>query len=860
MALLERATQLRAATSYLEEAASGRGRMLYVAGEAGIGKTAFVEELARTSGAHVAIGWCDGSTTPPPLGPLIDMLPELPEEVWPDGASRATVFSRLLSILRQASASPYLLVIEDAHWADEATLDLIRHLARRIHGCHALVVVTYRPEDTIVGDGLRLVLGDTASAGGTRRIDLPPLTATAVATLVTEHASDPGGPADVERLHRVTGGNPFFVTEALSAGTGDVPGTVRDAVLSRVARLDERSQQALELIALVGARAESGLLDALLGEGMTSLDEPLSRGLLRRSGGDVAFRHELARLAVLSEIPAGRAVGWHRRLLAALEDLDADPARLAHHAEAAHDGDAVLRHAPVAAERAAALGAHQEALRQYRRALGFGDRLAPLQRAELLWSVGYECYLTGRIDTAIEAVDQARGIWDELGETVRVGDAWRCASRLHWFAGRNLEAKEQADRAVDLLEGSGTYEQALAYSHRAGLQMLASDLDGTRRWGRQTLELVGDLPPGQQRDEVRVHALNNLGTMEMIAGDATEGERMLLASLEEARAVDLHEHAARAFCNLGSCAVAQHRYVDAERHLEQGIEYCVDRDLDSWSSYLLGWRARMFLDRGEYEAARADAHRVLDRLDSDAVSTIQPLLVLGQLASRTASPDTAALLGRATALAEDMKETQRLAPTATARAENAWIRDAPDDDWTVRAWEVVSTSDCPWNKGVVATWLPREVVVTDLLAPPYAAERAGRWREAAGIWEQLGCPFHAGLALARSGDADALVEAVGIFDRDGSTAAAARARADLRALGERPPRATRAARHPDGLTDREAEVLTLLREGLTDAAIADRLVISRRTAEHHVGAILAKLGANGRAELADVGSDDATSG
>ncbi|MCW2845679.1 MAG: transcriptional regulator, LuxR family [Nocardioides sp.] len=172
----------------------------------------------------------------------------------------------------------------------------------------------------------------------------------------------------------------------------------------------------------------------------------------------------------------------------------------------------------------------------------------------------------------------------------------------------------------------------------------------------------------------------------------------------------------------------------------------------------------------------------------------------------------------------------------------------------------MSGSDCPWNRGQVATWLPPGVAAQGPLAPPYAAERAGKWTEAARIWAEAGCPFDQALALARSGGIAEMTEAVGIFDRLGASAAAARARSLLRAAGAPAPRVTRSRRHPSGLTAGEEEVRALLARGLTDTAIAERLVISRRTAEHHVASILGKLGARGRQELIGVGGPDATLG
>ena len=855
MTLLERDEQLRAAAGYLADAASGHGRLVFVGGEAGVGKTSFVGAVAGDADARVATGWCDGSATPPPLGPLVDMLPDLPRGTWPDSASRSELFASVLATLRHPpGGTPYLLLVEDAHWADEATLDLLRHLARRVHACRALVLVTYRPEDTAAGDGLRVLLGDTASATGTRRIDLSPLSAEAVAHLAAAH-----GASGAPELYELTGGNPFFVTEALAA-PGALPTTVRDAVLARVSRLDETGQRALELVALAGSRVEAGLVDDLLRGGLADLDRALTRGLLLRTGDDIVFRHELARLAVVDEIPAGRAVHLHRRLLAALVERGADPARLAHHAEGAGDVRAVLDHSRAAASRAAGLGAHREASRQYERALGHAAALDPRERAQLHWDLGYEYYLTGRIEEAIATVERARGLWDELGDPVRVGDAWRCGSRLQWFAGRNEDARAYADRAVELLDDTGTVEQALALSNRTQLAMLATRLAPTREWGARTLAVLDALPTGIDRDEVRVHALNNLGTIEVAAGHLPTGVRMLEESLSGARTANLQEHAARAYCNLASTAVVQRRHDEATRWLDEGVTYCTDHDLDSWTVYLLALRSRLHLDRWEESAARSDAAEVL-RWGTSAVGLLDPLLVGALLDIRTGAGDGADQLARAAEMSEVMKEAQRVGPTASARAEAAWLSGDSDASGRIaeEAWPHVADVDCPWHRGQVATWLPPDHDAGPPLAPPYELERAGRWAEAAAWWADVSSPYDRGLALARSGQVDLLTEAVGVFDRLGATASAARARTMLHAAGARVPRATRSSSHPLGLTPREQEVHRLVATGLGDAAIAETLVISRRTAEHHVASILAKTGARSRRDL-EMGGAGASSG
>jgi predicted ATPase len=263
VALLERDHQLRSMANYLADAAVGSGRLVFVAGPAGVGKTTFVRQVAADAAHTVRPGFgaCDGSLTPSPLGPLLDVLPVLPPDVWPAGVERHEVFTRLVTALRTPpTPAPYLLVVEDAHWADEATLDLLRHLARRIHTCRALVVVTYRPEDLPREHGLRLVIGEAATASGVRRLDVGALSPAAVRTLAEQAEGWLEADGDAAELHRVTGGNAFFVTEVLAAAGSRLPMSVRDAVLARVARLSPAARQVVDVVSLAGPRVELDLL------------------------------------------------------------------------------------------------------------------------------------------------------------------------------------------------------------------------------------------------------------------------------------------------------------------------------------------------------------------------------------------------------------------------------------------------------------------------------------------------------------------------------------------------------------------------------------------------------------------------
>jgi DNA-binding CsgD family transcriptional regulator/tetratricopeptide (TPR) repeat protein len=859
VALLERDHQLRSMASYLADAAVGSGRLVFVAGPAGVGKTTFVRQVAADAAQTVRAGFgaCDGSLTPSPLGPLLDVLPVLPPDVWPAGVERHEVFTRLVAALRTPpTPAPYLLVVEDAHWADEATLDLLRHLARRIHTCRALILVTYRPEDLPREHGLRLVIGEAATASGVRRLDVGALSPAAVRTLA-EHAEGwLEADGDAAELHRVTGGNAFFVTEVLAAGGSRLPMSVRDAVLARVARLSPAARQVVDVVSLAGPRVELDLLETLLDGDLAPVDEPLAHDVLRLDDGVVLFRHELARLAVEEQVPAFRRIAVHRRVLAALAGRpDADPARLSHHAEEAGDDEAVVRWALPAAEHAAELGAHREAVQQYQRLLRHADGFDEARRADLLGRMSYEYYLTDCIPEALASRGEELRLRAARGDVAGVGVTHRWLSRLNWFDGRSAEAERHAALAVDALASTTSPDLGMAYSNRAQLCMLRGDLEGARQWGDLAKNVLNRLPAGPERTNVAVHLLNNLGTVEITSGDVASGRQMLTSSLEQALEAGLHEHVARAYCNLASGAVLTRDLVAARTYFEDAIPYCMERDLDAWGLYLQGWQALLLLDTGDAVGARRLAEGVVRRPGVAAISMVMPLTVIARARARTGQGGWQEPLDRAAEFAQTSRELQRRGPVALARCEIGWF----EGDVTAASQEAArvlastSSDDSAWLRGMLATWLPPDVPLDGPpVAPPFALEREGRWADAARAWELLGCPFEQAMALARSGEPEHLTTALGLFQELGAEAATARVRILLRGRGLPAPRGPRPSTraHPEGLTGRQAEVLGLLSEGLTDAEIAQRLVLSRRTVEHHVAAILGKLGVGSRGEAA----------
>ena len=316
MELLERDAPLRSLAGSLREAAAGEGRIALVYGEAGIGKTCLVEGFlaAHRAQARTLLGRCDALFTPQPLGPLHDIALQTEGpllQLMRSAADRFAIFGALLHEL-QGGEKPTVLVFEDVHWADAATLDLLKYLGRRIRGTATLIVLTYRDDELDGSHALWSVLGDLPSSA-VRRMHLEPLSAAAVARLARRAGRS------AEEVHAQTGGNPFCVTELLASPPGSVPVTVRDATLARALRLSPQARAVLELCAVVPNRVERWLLDDPAAPASSLVDDCVATGLILPQGDAMTFRHELAREAVESVLPPGRSRSLHadvlRRLL-----------------------------------------------------------------------------------------------------------------------------------------------------------------------------------------------------------------------------------------------------------------------------------------------------------------------------------------------------------------------------------------------------------------------------------------------------------------------------------------------------------------------------------------------------------------
>jgi DNA-binding CsgD family transcriptional regulator/tetratricopeptide (TPR) repeat protein len=845
MRLFERESHIEALRQYADEADGGQGRLVLVAGEAGVGKSTVLEQLRpQLPDAEWWEGACDGLFTPRPLAPVLDIAADVGgelAELCRTGAAREQLFAAILQQIKAPDALT-VLAIEDLHWADEATLDLLRFIGRRIRDARALVVVTYRDEGLASDHPLRVVIGDLATQRTTRRLSLPPLSAEAVAELVQGTALEPA------QLYQLTGGNPFYLAEILRHGVGELPASARDAVLAHVAGLSEEARQTLEVAALIGSRVEPAVLVSVTRAAPSVVDELLGSGVLTSEGAQLRFRHEIARLAVEQAIGGHRRVPIHRGILDALRACRCeDEARLAFHAEGAGDGDLVLTLAPRAARRASELAAHREAAVQYERAVRFGAGADARTRAALYGALAYELSLVDRWQESGEACETALALWREVGDPVREGDTLVPLSRTMWRLCRGDEAHRAAEQAIAVLEPLGpSRELAGAYGNLATTRMQQEDTNESVRLARQARALAEPLG----LTAIVSDALNTEACA--IADDSDAWRALLDQSLDIAVAEGLHPQAGRAYTNSYAMYCLALMYAEGERYYVDGVAYCDEHDISTYGTCLRGQRTLALARLGRWVEADALATQVLASTASP-INRFSSLISLGGVRARQGDPAAWTLLDEVAASADTLEEPAWIVLARLVRAEASWLegdRDAAARE--LRLAERYGETCDVWMRSEVSVWAQRIVGTAganDRIVEPYASQVAGDHLRAARQWDDLGCPYDAALALLDSDDEALLRDALTRLERLGATAAERVVRQRMRDLGVRSipsgARATTRA-HPAGLTRREREVLELICDGHTNDEISGRLFISTKTVDHHVSAVLSKLGVGSR--------------
>ncbi len=843
MHLLERTGELQFIAAAADEALRGDGRVIAITGDAGAGKSSLVRVACSCLGpVRTSVGSCDPLSTPRPLGPVRDILNELQEP-----HSRANVPSALAEVCEALFASlaaePTVIVVEDAQWIDEGSVDALRFVARRIGALPVLLLITYRNDEVGVGHPLRALLGDLARAERASTMTLRPFSEAAVRELLA------GSRLDAASVLRATGGNPFFVTEIARRPDEHIPSTVRDAVLASTGGLSAEDLETLQLVACAPDGIDARLLVSL------HIDLPVLRrlegtGLLVRTKRGVGFRHDLARIALEDSVPPGAGPALHARLLEALETSGSrEWAVLTHHAVAA-GAPAQTQYALAAADEAVRSGAHLEAVAFLSRAL---ERFAgpAREQAGIMEWLSFEQYMVNQLDAAFASITGAMDLWKAAGDLSGVAAAHERWATFAYYSARRDEAERHARLSAEAAqEANDEVHYGAAMAAKAFFAYRRNDLDETRA-------ALAVASPIAQRTGVAI-LVRQCAILEnaigLLLGDTAQRDAFE-ANIDAAISESFDELASMGFTNLAGIDIEQRRFRQAEELLDRSIPFVVERGITLCQATQTSVRSRMQLLRGRWQAALEDAHMVLDA-EWAPIARFWPHLSIGVLALRRG--ETSDGLRHAWRFACDLDEPLLRLAVLSAIAERTWLTGEDDErlhDAIAMLPEWSRERGLDWSVGELVVWLQRigfDVPADVAVAPPFRLTLEGRHREAAAFWRRAGAPFDEAMALLWSDDEDDQVAAVSTFDAMGATATADRARQELRRRGvanlpSRPRSATRS--NPAGLTNRQLEVARLMAQGLTNAELGQRLYISEKTADHHVSAVLGKLGLSSRREV-----------
>ena len=836
MELIERAGFLAALQSELFRVADGEGHCIFVSGEAGMGKTSLLKVFCKDlkNRYNIYQGTCDALFTPRPLAPLYDILLQMHHDLPENSgeiADRTLFFTRFFHTLH-SQKEPYLIVFEDIHWADEATLDFIKFLARRITQLRCLFILTYRDDEVHSLHPMRNVLGQLNPDSFTR-VQLLPLSRQAVEKLAGEKGYNG------EDVFSISGGNPFYVNEILASYSPGIPDNIKDSILSVYNRQDEKTKRIWEILSILPTGLESKFLQKTEPGYAPAIEKSLDSKILILKEGRLSFKHELYRRTLEASLSPLVRVALNRRILAVLRehfDEHQETERIIHHAKNANEYDIVVQFAPIAARQAASVGAHTEASRLYLSAIEYyqGDEKDLL--IQLYESYAYECYLTNQIREAIIYIGRSLNLWKQKNDVGQIGNCLRFLSRLWWYDGNRKNAEGYASQAIEMLDlQPSSRAKAMAYSNMSQLKMLSDETADCLFWGEKAIVIARELDD----KETLSHAMNNIGTVQTHRPSTMEKG---LAILQESLAIALengyHEHVARAYTNLGFSSVTSRNYAAAAASLDAGIRYCEERDLDSWSAYMLSVKARLKLETGCWKEAENIADILLKNEHQSSVIRIGALAVAATLRIRRGDPDALPLLLEAKTRAFQARELQRIVPALSALLEYEWItgQRCIEEELLDRAIGMTGHSENAWENHEFAFWLAKARCRSLPLSP----------ENAPGAWDH--CPYERALILFE-GDDDDKRRAIGIVQGMGAQAVYEIMKLEMRSSGIKSiPRGIRKTTqaNPALLTDRELEVLFCLHKGMQNKEIAGRLFISAKTVDHHISSILYKLESKSR--------------
>ncbi|MGI8929200.1 MAG: helix-turn-helix transcriptional regulator [Candidatus Limnocylindrales bacterium] len=716
-------------------AADGHGSLIFLAGEAGVGKSRLVAELVASSREEglAAVGSCvEMGVAAIPFAPFRQALRELagalgierllelggaraeltgllpaaalspmprPPVEEPIGlgtdSSQARMFEALLELLRRiGSEQRLLLVVEDIHWADPSTLHLLRYLANGIANASFALVATFRSDELHRRHPLQPFLGEIQRNRSTERIDLDGFSKEEVSEQLAAIIGQPATPELINRVHGRSNGNAFYAEElvAVEQSGAPLPAAMRDVLLARVASVDADTQELLRIVAAGGAQVSTQIVAMVAGsepaEAEASLREAVDRRLIvpTESDGDerLAFRHALVQEAVYSELLPGERARLHERFGAALASIhqpnDASSAELAYHWYAAHDLPRALTASIEAAVWAEGNHAYADAQRNYERALELWDRVPDageqisMDRIDLL-----ECAASateeGNPPRAAALMLEAIKALDDTVDRVRLGLLKERYGRYAWMAGDGFAAIAACREAVALVpDQPPTRARARVLASLGQILMITMVLEEARRTCLEAVETARLV----NATDVEGHALDSLGVTNAYLGDLDTGLGQLRQSLEIAKRLGAIDDIIRAHANIVDVLAHSGHLAAAGSQAEEAYEFTREHGLPPASSVLdLAEGALAYYRLGQCDKAL----RLLEQAQRLGVGGVPQMMVEQRLALLEVGlgrhEAAAARLASARTSIETAVEAQMIAPLVEAAAQLALWRGRP---------------------------------------------------------------------------------------------------------------------------------------------------------------------------------------
>jgi DNA-binding CsgD family transcriptional regulator len=912
------------------EVAGGQGQLLLVAGEAGIGKTRLLGAVARQA-ESVGFGVARAAAFPgdaeSAVGLLLDLASDLrsarepalcalgerisarvrdtPSSGGDAHRRRRLLIQDLVDLLTSGElGGPALIVLEDLHWADELSIDVLGHLAVRLRPRPLLIAASYRSDELYPKVPMRNLRARLLGQRLAEEIRLPRLKPAETATMTSALLGRAAPTAMVAAIHERSDGIPLHVEELLAAVTEDegaavraaaVPDTLSDAVLSRAQGLSAPTLEVVSAAAVIGRSFDFDLLTAV-----TDVDAPGVGAALRElrdaylvlPGKDAStfdFRHALIRDALYGDTDLSTRRRLHERVAVVAAQRGYRDAFISAHFEQAGCGDLAHRHAVAAAREAGAMSAHRDALELYRRAVRhLPPKLRERERADLFAALGNEAAAADDNLAAAEAYRTAHDLFQKVGD--RRGAA-ALVPRLVGVAhllGDGLAARVAVLRdALETLDGlaGADRERARLGSAMATAYMLDRRLDEAIDYGERSLAEIQRLGD----DEAALNTAVTHGSVLVFAGRMEEGWGLLQNATARARFTHQEAEAARGYRMMGSSASVLVEYDLAERWLTDGIRYAENVELWNHRHYMAAHLAHVQWATGLWAEATETAQHALADGRGGITTRITALYVLGYLAMGRGDWQRATeLLEEAYAHGDRMRELQRFSPPLWGLAESARCRGEHETaiglcERGLRASAEVSDAAYLFpflltavrshvargDADAAQAWLDRASTVLigrsipgtlpaighaqglilfargDVTAARPALQAASKaWQARHRFWEGGWARLDlAALALK----ARRVAEAAKLFDEARSEATAVGASVLAQAAAAHQPRAADVW-YP--LSAREFEVAQLVAEGLTNRQIAQRMVLAPKTIAAHIEHILTKLGAARRTEIA----------